>query len=143
MNSSLSFDLLCIIPNPKGDIRRIYPGSSPHLQPAEIYSTDILPGETKGWKCHTQMTCRIIPCAGITKFVVIPPILHECEHPSYASFTLSLQPDSYGVLTIPPMHTFAFQSLGPSVSTLLNLSDMIHDPGEAINLPLTTYPYNW
>ena len=127
-----------IIHAPAGDIKHIYK-SALNSSISEVYLSIIKPGATKGWKYHKQMTCRLTVVLGEVFFSIFS-VNSTSDLSSRSGFLLSAQSPSYGVLTIPPLHWFAFTSRSPQDSLILNCADFSHDDNEVVRAPLNSYP---
>ena len=99
----------------------------------EAYFTTIVAGETKGWKQHTVMTMNLIVPLGMVRFHVHNP--HARKSVAY-----DVGVDNYQRLTIPPGYWVAFQGLTTDTNLVLNIASLEHNPTEAVNVPLATYP---
>jgi len=99
----------------------------------EAYFTTVIPGETKGWKQHTAMQMNLVVPVGEVVFHVRAGDDGETQRHV-------LGDSNYARLTIPPGHWVAFTGLGTGLNLVLNVASLPHDPEEAINLPLETFP---
>lgn len=125
---------LRVIAHPKGDIRHALKASeSTFYGFGEAYFTTILPGKTKGWKKHSRMHINLIVVQGEVVFHVHD---EQAEHTD----TFVLGPNNYSRLHVPPGLWMAFGSRAESPSLVLNLASIEHDPEEAINADLDTFP---
>ena len=137
MSSQPCFTHLSTVSTDKGSIRHII--RFPDFRISEIYSSDIIAGEIKGWKYHKSMTCRIVPIHGRIKFTVFS--IYDSEPISPLLFTIGLENNIYGCLTIPPNFWFSFQSLDDANASLLNIADFAHDDQEVVRAPLNRFPF--
>jgi dTDP-4-dehydrorhamnose 3,5-epimerase len=105
----------------------------------EAYFTTAAPGAIKGWKRHNRMTLNLIVPAGAMQICV------RSEQSDYTkNFQLGFEaPAHYGRLTIPPGLWVAFGGLGSALNLMLNVASIEHDPLEADNAPLDTFPWSW
>lgn len=99
----------------------------------EVYFTTVIANETKGWKKHTLMTLNLIVPLGMVRFYV-----RDSEQDSAKVFDIGA--DNYQRLTIPPGYWVAFKGLTSETNLVLNVASIEHDPAEAINVPLETFP---
>ena len=98
----------------------------------EAYFSCIHKNSTKGWKKHTQMTMNIIVPVGSIRFLIF-------DETSKLTYCTTVGIDNYKRLTVFPGAWVAFKGLS-SRNILLNVADFEHNPSEAINVPLSTFP---
>lgn len=124
------------IEHPKGDVYHAMKASDVGFAGfGEAYFTTVIPGETKGWKQHTVMQMNLVVPVGEVEFHVRAG--DEGETQSYM-----LGDSNYARLTVPPGHWVALTGRGVGLNLVLNVASLTHDPAEAINLPLETFPLN-
>jgi dTDP-4-dehydrorhamnose 3,5-epimerase len=100
----------------------------------EAYFSTVEQGQVKGWKKHTKMLLNIIVPAGEIYFVLFDD---RRDSPSYhTTLEVSLSPENYQRLTVPPGVWMAFKGMGNGLNMLLNVASIVHDPLEAENLPI-------
>jgi dTDP-4-dehydrorhamnose 3,5-epimerase len=91
------------------------------------------PGVTKGWKQHTRMTMNLVVVSGTVTFQ-----LHDAVTGRTTVHTLG--DANYARLTVPPGWWMAFTGIGEGTNLVCNMASMPHDPAEAVNVDLATYP---
>lgn len=122
------------IAHPKGDVLHAMKRSDPgFVDFGEAYFSTVLPGETKGWKCHRIMQLNLVVPVGMVRFHV-----HDAETGETARYDIG--GERYARLTVPPGYWVAFGGISDTPSLLLNLASIEHDPEEAQSVPLGTYP---
>ena len=122
------------IANPKGQILRAIKRSDVgFVEFGEAYFTTVHYGDIKGWKKHTLMQLNLVVPIGLVRFYV-----HDEHTGKTSQFTLG--PEQYGRLTVPPGFWVAFEGCHPELNLVLNVASIEHDPAEAINVALETYP---
>jgi len=122
------------IANPKGDILHAMKRSDPGFAGfGEAYFTFVHPGEVKGWKKHTRMQLNLVVPVGKVRFYVYDEVSRQTT-------VHELGLDNYVRLTVPPSYWVAFEGIGETLNMVLNVASIEHDPLEAINVPLDTYP---
>lgn len=130
MIPGLVFTPLRRIQTPKGEVRHGLRASDPGFAGfGEVYFTEVLTGDTKGWRRHRLMTMNLIVVMGTVRFVV-----HDGSGllDTRAEFLLSAEDAApYGRLTVPPGLWMAFQGIGPTRNLLMNIASHEHDPAEA------------
>lgn len=127
---------LRVIAHPKGDIRHALKASEASFQGfGEAYFTTILSGHTKGWKKHRRMHMNLVVVKGEVAFHV-----HDDRSGVTETFVLGTDVDNYGRLHVPPGLWMAFSGRSDAGSLVLNLASIEHDPDEAVNVELETYP---
>ena len=95
----------------------------------EAYFSFIEYGKIKAWKKHTKMTLNLIVPVGKIKFV-----FYSEDFRNYRTETIG--DGNYVRLTVPPNIWFGFQGLSKPRSLLMNISDILHDPTEAVRLDI-------
>lgn len=107
----------------------------------EAYFSFVSYNAIKPWKRHKKMTLNLIVPIGKIRFVLFDD-RHGEENNQFMNVVLS--PENYQRLTVPPMVWVAFR--GESEMTpnmLLNVSDLVHDPGEVDRIDLADIYYKW
>lgn len=124
------------IPNPKGDIFHALTAADAGFHGfGEAYFTHILCGQTKGWKQHQRMVLNLIVPHGAVRFHLFDPVANNGSH-----VLLGSAPGLYARLTVPPGIWLAFSGVGPENNLILNLASIAHDPAEAQNADLGSWP---
>ena len=124
------------ISHPKGDIMHgLKSSESSFLSFGEAYFSNIHYQEIKGWKKHTQMTMNIIVPVGLISFYI-----HDEERGR--SECVAIGDTNYARLTVPPGLWVAFRGERKKSNLALNIASIEHDPEEAINAPIHTFPVN-
>ena len=119
--------------HPQGDIYHGLKANEPTFQTfGEAYFTTIYPGDTKGWKMHKVMTMNLVVPVGKVHFY-----LYNSE--TNDSFSVELGIGNYQRLTVRPGLWMAFSGIDKE-NLILNIASIPHDPEEAVNVPLDTYP---
>lgn len=122
------------VAHPKGDIYHAIKSSDPGFVGfGEAYFTSIIPVETKGWKQHKTMQLNLVVPIGEVEFHVRAG--NDGKTQRYV-----LGESNYARLTVPPGYWVAFTGRGDVLSFVLNVASIAHDPAEAINVPLDTFP---
>lgn len=131
---------LKILSNEKGNVFHAMKISDPGYSGfEEAYFSEVIKDEIKGWKKHTHMTLNLIVIVGSIKFV-----LYDDREESTSRgkiFKIELSRENYNRLTIPPNVWVSFSGKGVS-NILLNISNMIHDPKEAVNISIEDFIIN-
>lgn len=140
---------LTVVPAKGGDVMRMLRPDSPSLPKfpegvGEIYFSEILPGEVKAWKMHTEQTQRLAVPMGRARVVLYDmradsPTLRVLDEMDLG------RPDNYNLLIIPPGIWHGFRCASQSPALLCNCPDMPHDPAECQRAPADTpdIPYIW
>lgn len=137
MMEGVLFSPLRRIATPKGEVRHALRASDAGFSGfGEAYFTEILGGETKGWKRHRRMTMNLVVVCGTVRFVI---------HDGTGSRTIQdLSVDGiapYGRLTVPPGLWMAFRGIRPGSNLLMNLASLPHDPDEADTAAVEAFPF--
>ena len=90
----------------------------------EVYFSQIKRGKVKGWKKHTVAQLNIVVPVGSVEFV-IKDFQGNVDN-------IVLGEDNYQRLVIPRGLWFAFKGLADN-STIMSLTNIIHDPNESEN----------
>ena len=117
-------------------MKRIDPGFNGF---GEAYFSIIKSGLIKAWKRHRQMTLNFVVPVGAVRFVMFDDRKKSvgCFH------EISISPDNYCRLTVPPMVWVGFQGLGKGMNLLLNIADIVHDPMESDRKNIDEIEFNW
>ncbi len=122
------------IDNVKGDLLHIMKRSDEgYVDFGEAYFTTVKYKVIKGWKKHTKMFLNLTVPVGTVKFYVR-------NNNGKNLRTFEIGPTNYGRLFIPPGYWVAFEGGEQAMNLVLNLASIEHDPEEAINEPITTFP---
>ncbi len=134
---------LKIINNEKGNIRHILKRDQDGFHGfSEAYISEIKPLEIKGWVLHKNKASNFIVINGHVKFVFLESldqdkfIIHELS-------SLEEKPNLYSRLSVEPNVWFAFQGLHSRVSSVLNLSNVLHDETVSERKDLDSFNYSW
>ena len=120
--------------HPQGDVYHAMKASDTGFAGfGEAYFTTVHRGETKGWKLHTRMQMNLIVTVGAVRFYV-----YDGATGMTTQYVLGSQ--NYARLTVPPGYWMAFSGLDHELNMVCNLASIEHDPAEAVNVPLATYP---
>ena len=134
-NDGLALTKLNRIPHPKGDILHALKSSeTSFLGFGEAYFTEIKKDKTKGWKKHTEMTMNLIVPIGTVKFHIWDDVIDQ-------GYTASIGNKNYARLRIPNGNWVAFSGHS-NYNLVLNIASIEHNPSEALNVDLKTYPLN-
>lgn len=126
---------LKIIAHPKGDVFHALKASEGSFQGfGEAYFSTIRAGVTKGWKKHLRMHLNLVVPVGSIAFHVHNEALGQTK-------VFTLNHDNYQRLTVPPGNWLAFEGLFDGLSMLLNIANLEHDPDEAVNVDLNSFPF--
>jgi dTDP-4-dehydrorhamnose 3,5-epimerase len=133
----VTFTSLKIIEGPLGNvmhgIKQIEPSFAGF---GEAYFSTAKKGAIKGWKKHKQMTLNVIVVQGAIRFVVFDDREGSPTKNKYQELVLSPS-NNYGRLTVAPGLWMAFEGLDSAVNMLMNFANILHDPNEAENSPVT------
>ena len=123
------------ISHPKGDILHALKQSEPDFKGfGEVYFSNIIHGEIKGWKKHLRMTLNLVVPKGMIEFYVLS------GSDVNVGGQIQLGPANYCRLTVAPGHWVAFKGIDEGGSLLMNFADLEHDPSEAVNCDLEEFP---
>ena len=142
-NKKVKLHPLKIINNEKGNIRHILKSNQDGFHGfSEAYISEIKPQEIKGWVLHKNKASNFIVVKGHVKFVFI-----ECINPEkffvHELSSLEEKSNLYSRLSVEPNVWFAFQGLHSKVSSVLNLSNVLHNETISIRKDLDSFNYSW
>ena len=142
MISGMSLTPLKQINNEKGDIFHVLKSSELSFTGfGEAYFSTVICNEIKGWKKHTKMKMNLVVPVGEIRFVFFDDRRKSKTLDSY--YSINLSPENYYRITIPENIWMAFQGISKGTNLLLNIANIEHDPGEAINASLQENDYDW
>ena len=132
------------IADERGTIMHMLRTDDPHFEEfGEIYFSTIYPGIIKGWHIHTRMTLNYAVVSGAIKLVLYDDREHSATRGKIQQVILG--PDSYSLVTIPPMIWNGFKGIGTTTSIVANCATIPHDPDEIKRRdPFDpSIPYDW
>ncbi len=133
LGSGAVITLLRRIPTPNGDVYHGLKVNEDSFKGfGEAYFSVVLPGKTKGWKCHREMTLNLIVPVGTIEF-------HLHSNNNGITESVQLGDSCYARLTVPPGIWMAFSGRGLGLNLLLNVANIPHDPEEAVIAPLEQF----
>ncbi len=109
----------------------------------EIYFSCVFPGAIKAWHIHKRMTLNYAVPLGEIRFVLYDD---RPDSPTRGDVQeMVLGPDTYCLVTVPPMIWNGFKGLGRETSIVANCATIPHDPEEIVRRdPMdSTIPYDW
>lgn len=122
------------IPHPKGTIYHAMKMSESTYEGfGEAYFSQIIKNETKGWKKHTRMVLNLVVPVGDVTLYIYDEITRQ-------TITISVGTQHYRRVTVKPHYWVAFRGQGEGLNLILNIASLEHDPDEAINVPLESFP---
>ncbi|MDC0229394.1 dTDP-4-dehydrorhamnose 3,5-epimerase [Deltaproteobacteria bacterium] len=107
----------------------------------EAYFSTIESGIIKGWKRHRDMVLNLVVPIGTVRFVTFDDRIESLTRGNFHEIILSRR--NYSRLTVPPMVWTAFQGGEESVSMLLNIANIPHDPAEIDRKELDEIDFDW
>jgi dTDP-4-dehydrorhamnose 3,5-epimerase-like enzyme len=131
---------LKIFADERGQVMHMIRRDSPtYKEFGKVYFSGLYAGIVKGWKVHTRAWQNISVPQGRVRYT-----LHDQREGSPTagqSMTVTLGDHNYQLLTIPPGIATAWKNIGQDMALIASCSTVAHDPSEAKDLPLTTFPY--
>lgn len=122
--------------HPKGDILKVIKKSESEFSGfGEVYFSVINKSEIKGWKKHKKMISNLVVITGEVEFVFY-------NENSKEFLNIKLSQKKYKRITVKPGLWMAFRGIEKN-NILFNLSNIEHDPDEAINTDLNKIDYKW
>ena len=124
------------IHHPKGDIfHAIKKSDVGFFGFGEAYFSTVNQGDIKGWKKHKEMILNLVVPVGEIEFVVY-------NENTKNFFNTKISQNNYQRLTVKAGLWVAFKGIG-EYNVTLNLSNIEHNPNEAINIDLNEINYDW
>lgn len=122
--------------HPKGNILHAIKKSDNVFEGfGEAYFSIISQGDIKGWKKHKKMTLNLVVPIGEIEFLIY-------DEKTKKFFNIIISQNNYQRLTVKAGLWMAFRGIG-NYNILFNLSNIEHDPDEAINIDLDKIEYKW
>lgn len=113
----------------RGKVMHMLRADSPHFKAfGEIYFSCIYPGAIKAWHIHKRMTLNYAVPHGNIKFVLFDRRPESSTKGQIQEFYLG--PDSYVLITVPPMVWNGFKGIGTEMAIVANCASAPHDPTE-------------
>ena len=130
------------IKNPKGDVYHALKSTEESFSEfGEAYFSTVICNEVKGWKKHKKMLMNLVVPVGSVRFVLFDERADSCSRGVFSEVTLS--PDNYCRLTVPPGIWMAFQGKAEDLNLVLNIASIEHEPTEAENVDIEQFYYDW
>ena len=105
----------------------------------EVYFSEINSNAIKAWKRHREMTLNLVVPVGKIRFV----LFDDREGSNNKLQEIIISRDNYCRLTVPPMVWMGFQGLSDSMSMLLNMANIKHNPAEVDTKNIEEIEFNW
>ena len=136
--------LLRQIVDERGKVMHMLRNDASHFYAfGEVYFSTVFPRAIKGWHIHKKMILNYAVPHGLIKFVLFDDrpeskTYHEIQE-------IFLGPESYSLVTVPPMVWNGFKGVGDEVSIVANCASIPHDPNEIDRKdPFDpSIPYDW
>lgn len=127
------------IPTESGYVRHVLRKSESDFSAfGEAYFSYVEQGQIRGWKKHNRMTMNLVVPTGNIKFV-----FHQLDTAGKVETkTFDIGENNFARLMVPPGIWFAFKGLSAGLNTVLNISNIEHDPAESEKLPLDHFPFD-
>jgi dTDP-4-dehydrorhamnose 3,5-epimerase len=128
----------------RGKIMHMLRADEPHFAGfGEIYFSTINPGAIKAWHIHKFMTLNYAVPVGQIKLVLYDDRANSATRGEIQEILLG--PDSYSLVTVPPLVWNGFGGVGASPALVANCATIPHDPAEIERRdPFDpAIPYDW
>ena len=132
------------IADERGKIMHMLRSDAPHFQEfGEIYFSCVHPGAIKAWHIHKRMTLNYAVPFGKIKFVLFDDRPGSSTQGQIQE--LYLGPETYQLVTVPPLVWNGFKGVGTETSIVANCATLAHDPDEIDRMdPFDpSVPYDW
>ena len=128
---------LLIHRNNKGDLLKGFvKNDNDNFSIEEVYFSEIIFNNIKGWKRHKKMTCNFIVPSGKVEFAILNKDINF-------TYSVTLSRENYKLLSIPPNYWFAFKGISKSSNLILNIADIEHSDDEVDELEIDYFKFNW
>lgn len=107
----------------------------------EAYFSFVEPQAIKAWKQHTKMTLNLVVPIGSVRIVILDKREDSSTCGQFQEVTLS--PDNYQRVTIPPMLWVGFHGTSETISVVLNVSSIEHSPDESNKIDIDAIQFDW
>ena len=123
-----------VISNSKGNIYHILKATDKEYSGfGEAYMTTVHHNVIKGWKKHEKMVLNLVVLEGEVCFYFV----NEKENKN-GKVVMSDRQNQ--LLTVSPGVWMAFEGKSNDQNIVLNIASIAHDPDEAINVAINTFP---
>ena len=132
------------ISDERGKIMHMLRSDAPHFDEfGEIYFSCVHPGAIKAWHIHKRMTLNYAVPFGKIKFVLFDDRPDSSTRGTVQE--LYLGPESYQLVTVPPLVWNGFKGIGTETAIVANCATLAHDPDEIDRMdPFDpSVPYDW
>lgn len=106
----------------------------------EAYFSFAEAGVVKGWKKHLRVTLNLVVPIGAIRFVLYDDREESITRGNF--FDVSLSPENYCRLTVPPEIWMSFCGVSKGMNMLLDIIDEEHVPEESVSCPFGDIPYS-
>ena len=132
-----------MIEDDRGAVLHFFRSDSPDFTTfGEVYFSEVLPGAVKGWRRHRRQTQRYVVPTGRVRVALYDDRDDSPTRGTRHAYELG-RPDSYALLTIPPLIWYAFGTLGDRAALVANCADIPHDPTESESTPIDRGPIDY
>jgi dTDP-4-dehydrorhamnose 3,5-epimerase len=132
------------IADERGKIMHMLRSDAPHFETfGEIYFSCVHPEAIKAWHIHKEMTLNYAVPFGKIKFVLFDDRPESSTRGEIQE--LYLGPETYHLVTVPPMVWNGFKGIGTETAIVANCATLAHDPTEIDRMdPFDpSVPYDW
>ena len=132
------------IADERGKIMHMLRSDAPHFQEfGEIYFSCVHPGAIKAWHIHKKMSLNYAVPFGKIKFVFFDDRPDSSTRGQTQE--LYLGPETYQLVTVPPLVWNGFKGVGTETSIVANCATLAHAPDEIDRMdPFDPrVPYDW
>ena len=132
------------IADERGKVMHMLRADAEHFKGfGEIYFSTVFPGAIKGWHVHKVMWLNYAVPHGRIKFVLYDDREGSPTHGEVQEIFLG--PDSYNLVTVPPLVWNGFKGIGTEMAIVANCASIPHTPDEIDRMdPFDPrIPYDW
>ena len=140
MIEGLILTKLTTFPSEKGSVyQSLRVNDKGYVGFGESYFSFIKYKAIKAWKYHKDMTLNLTVLIGVIRFNFID--LRESSATYKDRFEITLSKENYQRITVPPMILFGFKGLEKGSNIISNITDMMHDDEECVNISIEKYEF--
>jgi dTDP-4-dehydrorhamnose 3,5-epimerase len=109
----------------------------------EVYFSNVVPGQIKGWKKHTETTLNLVVLKGEIEFVFFDDRKESETYGTFYSVTASENKEKYNRICVSPGIWMAFRCISKEQALLMDVIDQPHSDNESERKNLEEINYNW
>lgn len=105
----------------------------------EAYFSFVKSGVVKGWRKHSRITLNLVVPVGAIRFILYDDREGSTSRGAFLDVTLS--PENYLRLVVPPKIWMSFRGVSDGVNMLLDITDEEYSVEESVTCPFDEIPF--